>query len=305
MRASKLIAVEEASESSSIQRFKRLESSVVIIVIFIFQILSFECYICSKCNGWLTKQLDLEHENSSRRRFEEQYAIITTDVKKRVSKIEVSLAQNKERRAKEAKSKVLKLVLKNKSQLQPKKISSEELQTPPDLFLMHQEKAQNDDENCSYSFQRGLQAFERPSENASLCDQTPILSSVNHINNFTYDERLDRILNIFHGFLSLDVLNNPFTSEYKAACWILFDDELNISPDDELLVSRFVVATLLFSVENATKIHLPDNACDHISIKCNEDGFISSLDMSKYLIYCQHEFQRFGFILILLCLQFH
>ena len=120
-----------------------------------------------------------------------------------------------------------------------------------------------------------------------ICDKLPLLSPINDMSNFTFDERVHRILLIIQSMTSIDLLNNFNSPQYKAACWILYDDELQMLPDDKLIIERYVLTVFIFATsQNSTGLlHLPNNTCDIPFVACeNMEMWISSIDLSKFLV---------------------
>ena len=112
------------------------------------------------------------------------------------------------------------------------------------------------------------------------CEEFPILSPINHINNFVYDERVDRILDMIQTISSRELLNSKDSPQYKAACWIMFVDELHMSEINQLLIQRYVLAVFLFA-KNPNEVSDIDT-CDYHIITCDDRGFITALNSSKF-----------------------
>ena len=119
------------------------------------------------------------------------------------------------------------------------------------------------------------------SDNHHRCEELPILSPSNHLNDFTYDERVDRTLAVIRTLSSTESLNNHDSPQYKAACWILFDDILEISTTDGLFIERYVLAVLLYSTFQSEQTLLSMNTCDHEVVTCDNNGHISGIDLSE------------------------
>ena len=116
------------------------------------------------------------------------------------------------------------------------------------------------------------------------CDAKLNLSPINSISNYTYDDRVAKILDELYSITTLEQINIPSNPAYKAACWLLYDDDLKIEPGDRFLTQRFVLAVFLFSIGwHPDKIHqLSPITCDFDKIKCNGDGHITEINISEY-----------------------
>ena len=117
----------------------------------------------------------------------------------------------------------------------------------------------------------------------SFCDDLPNLAPISYITSFEYDERVSRMMDIISSASSKDALNRVGASEYKAACWILFDDELQIPAEDEQMLERYAIAELLYATNQDPNIVLPLNTCDYSKVSCNDKGHITMINMSKHI----------------------
>ena len=116
------------------------------------------------------------------------------------------------------------------------------------------------------------------------CGELPILSPMNHINQFEYDENVEKTLDIIHALSTLDSLNKHHSPQYKAACSILYDSH-EISVVNELLVERYAFAVFLNSLNLITEAVLPKNSCDFRGVFCDDEGHITGIDLCKYLLF--------------------
>jgi len=111
-----------------------------------------------------------------------------------------------------------------------------------------------------------------------LCDSAPVLSAQNPFQNYTYDESIAKILGILKAFSPVELFRNPHTAQYKAACWIIFDDEMKLTASDTMLVERYSLAVFLFHFERFEEFSAK-SFCeyDERRIKCNSLGEIIGL----------------------------
>ena len=119
------------------------------------------------------------------------------------------------------------------------------------------------------------------------CHERPLLASMNHVNHFHYDDRIEKIMNVIQIASSIDALSNFETPQSMAACWIIFDDIIQMSWDDELILQRYIVAVLLYSTNQNAEIMMLDKpeVCDIIGIKCNGQRHVVNIVMRKYMLF--------------------
>ena len=125
-------------------------------------------------------------------------------------------------------------------------------------------------------------AAKKNTTHSRRCDERPLLSPRNHLSDFVHDERIATLIEMIHTLSHVEEVNNIYTPQYKAACWILFDDELEMSTADYYFLQRYVLAVLVSSFYPNKPIRLPKNICDHEIVICNNDGFIISIVMREY-----------------------
>ena len=116
------------------------------------------------------------------------------------------------------------------------------------------------------------------------CFTKPILNPINGISGNIYNERVSKLLEIFASLSSHGAIHNDNTPQYKAACYILFDDINEMRVENELTFERYILYLFLIS----TKVlrfgdPLPPNFCDFDGVGCNDDGYIIELIFRKYV----------------------
>ena len=122
-----------------------------------------------------------------------------------------------------------------------------------------------------------------------VCNSGTILSPINFENNFQWDEKLDRILTIVKSISSADSLLNVDTPQYKATCWLMFQEVDNIKAD-ATLVQTYIMIVFYFSAVTVTrqdsdpdlKMLLPDRVCSLSSFQC-KNGKLIGIDFGKYV----------------------
>lgn len=117
--------------------------------------------------------------------------------------------------------------------------------------------------------------------NERQCHQLPILSPFNVVKGFQYNGRAEKIMSIIYAISSADSLNKYDSFQYKAACWIIFDDELQIAAEDMFLVERYVIAVFLYDVKQNAELLLTNTTCDFSEIVCNARGYIAEVNIRE------------------------
>lgn len=124
------------------------------------------------------------------------------------------------------------------------------------------------------------------------CDKVPLISPSNAVNNFVYDEVIERKLEAIYSLTSIETISHdPTSAQYKAACWIIFDDKVAfeneqnsigaVATDDDF-IQRYILAVFLFATEqNIEKLHV--RTCDFASkrVICNEEERITELNFQQ------------------------
>lgn len=132
-----------------------------------------------------------------------------------------------------------------------------------------------------------VQQTNTPAENKepnvqNVCDTKPVLTPINSVNDYIYDDRVARILNVLYSITTLGSINSAGSPSYRAACWILYDDELHIDPNDPFLIQRYALAVFLFAVKyHETDMVIPFETCNFDKIKCDDDGQITVINISE------------------------
>ena len=117
------------------------------------------------------------------------------------------------------------------------------------------------------------------------CYDMPILSSVNNLTENVYDQRISRLLELFDSLSSHDVIHNEASPQYKAACYLLYDDVKEMNVEDELTMERYISYLFLISTERLMWGEaLPSNICDVEGINCDINDHIIELDFCKYFM---------------------
>ena len=115
------------------------------------------------------------------------------------------------------------------------------------------------------------------------CLLKPILAPVNEL-NLEYDQRIESVMNIITSLSSVKSLNDKVSPQYQAACFILFDDEVEMTASNRFIVDRYVMSVLLFATHRYAFVDLPANTCNYRDVKCDERGHITRINWCKYAL---------------------
>ena len=113
-----------------------------------------------------------------------------------------------------------------------------------------------------------------------VCHSNPLLSPINDLSKFEFDERVSKILNTIIAISNIQDVFTVSTSQYRATCYILYDDPLQMQAEDVRLIQRYALAVLLFSTNEMTEVELALDTCVNSKFECNEQGEISSINFS-------------------------
>lgn len=112
------------------------------------------------------------------------------------------------------------------------------------------------------------------------CKDNPIISPINDLSSFAFDDRIARVLNVIQALSKMQDIFTRGTSQYEATCYILYDDPLKIKAEDKLLAQRYALAVFLFSTNQRAEVQLPSDMCFNSKFQCDEEGDIISVDWS-------------------------
>jgi len=117
-----------------------------------------------------------------------------------------------------------------------------------------------------------------------ICPFTPILSSSNLVNTFVFNDKTTQKFDMIYSISSFDDVHNRNTAQYKAACWMIYDDINDDVAIDGNWLQQYIFLVLLHSTHQETDI-LPANLCDYDEnrVECEVDGFLKSINFGKYV----------------------
>ena len=114
------------------------------------------------------------------------------------------------------------------------------------------------------------------------CFSEPILTPINELSNYTVDDRVSKLLSVIQALSIAQDIFTPDSPQYKATCYILYDDPLQIPPEDSLLAQRYALAVFLHSTNERAELQLPLDECVNSRFTCNEKSDIDGINWSKY-----------------------
>ena len=114
------------------------------------------------------------------------------------------------------------------------------------------------------------------------CYDMLVLNPINDLTGNIYNERINKLMEVFESLPSHDAIHNVVSPQYKAACFILYDDVKEMKVEDELTIERCILYLFFLSTELFTwGQSLPSNFCDNNVVWCDHDGHILALDFCK------------------------
>jgi len=116
-----------------------------------------------------------------------------------------------------------------------------------------------------------------------ICPLTPILAPLNSFNGHIFDETISRKLDLIYSLSSFDDVHNPSTSQYKAACWMIYDDTHQNDVLNNNWIERYVFSVLLYAMNEVVQI-LPKHICDYdkTRVECDTTGQIKAIDFGAF-----------------------
>ena len=113
-----------------------------------------------------------------------------------------------------------------------------------------------------------------------MCATKPLLTPFNPFNNSIYDDRIAQLLQFLHHLSSVKVLQDPESPQYKAACFILYDDHLTMTvASNKYLIERYALFVLFYSINwfGDEEVY-SQPSCEYNGIDCFDDGYIMTIN---------------------------
>ena len=115
------------------------------------------------------------------------------------------------------------------------------------------------------------------------CHLLPRLAPYNTLSNFQFDESVAKVMDLIHSLTSDVFLSDRRNAQYKAACWIIYDDVLKMPFDDKGFIERYSMAVFLFATGQSAGSIIPSNICDLDELACDNEGFITEIKYRECL----------------------
>ena len=247
--------------------------------------------------GW---ELDkVEDEVSSLRLFQKEHTSIMIELKEQINTIELFIESQLAKDVFEGRqdvtaahlSKDLLMLqqptrekpLRPSSVYQSSNISSSGNHVWKELYSEFSWENKYTDKNNHHFSVRKLQlqqSFFAIEEN-TVCGGTPILAPINTLSDFKYDERVDIILEVIYSVSTMAPFIDFNSPQYKATCWIIYEDSLKLSPENELFLERYILALFLYEMNVDAGTLISVDTCEYDMVVCNNEGKIIELHWSK------------------------
>ena len=286
-------------DGSTSRRIRRMES-LLYIMAFLVVALLFDKVSSSKRNNTTTPstmpdlsdikmaltsiydKLDVEVEQNRREIF--KYASAVSELTDKINRIELDVTESLKKRVQNLKTELLSSIVDATSQSKNEQSTSEIEELQQETFSQVSYILDSDDTSLTASTkleERQLSSVFQP--NVPTCGDLPILSSINHKNN-QVDHRLDTIMSVLRTVSSTKSLSHYNTPQYKAACWIMYDDDFQIAPTDRRFLERYVCVVFLYAAGYTDLQLFSKDACDYEEVSCNSQGHISVLNATNLSI---------------------
>ena len=284
-----IVSDDEAWKHSISKRTKRLETIVHVLVLLLVLLCSFLLYCYDSLNidhfdlhtlRQTVSTLDGAHQTYSHKSA--QFNVRINNLEEKIHSFDEKLQQHDNINVEKKLSHIIDLSKREANKEQPMDYVKKNTKTKQSFFTASTlfNKPDYIDDNIKHH--RKLQTNPDVNMNPTrICDTLkPMLSPLDAANNFTYSEEILKKLSILYGLSTLESLNNRNSPQYKAACWLLWDDPSKLKADDTLLIERYALATFFYS-QGKEGIHPPIDICGSIDITCNSMGHMTKFDLGK------------------------
>ena len=121
--------------------------------------------------------------------------------------------------------------------------------------------------------------FPDGSWNKPICPSQPLLAPFHPSNVDAYNETIAKSLDVLKSLSSPDLFQNHNLPQYKAACFVLYDDIRNTQSMSHL-IERYILSVFYFAVGLESEVM---KTCGETSnIMCNSAGYIERINYGKY-----------------------
>jgi len=124
-----------------------------------------------------------------------------------------------------------------------------------------------------------------------ICPLNPILSPMNAFNEHEFDENISNKLDLIYSLSSFDKVHNPSTPQYKAACFMVYDDTNDSQVLNNQWIERYAFCVFLYSIQQLAEL-IPRHICDYDEnrFECDDLGNIKAIEYSKNFELCTQFF---------------
>lgn len=113
------------------------------------------------------------------------------------------------------------------------------------------------------------------------CGRRPLLSTLDGNKVFEQNSTLSKVVDSIYALSSWELLLDPNSPQYKAACWILHDDVLQPMSNLDLIVERYAFAVFLYATHQEAELFLTSSTCDYSGVTCERDGVITKIEWGE------------------------
>ena len=118
------------------------------------------------------------------------------------------------------------------------------------------------------------------------CENRPYISPINEHSKFTFDDRVAKTLSVIQALSDTADIFAKGSGQYKASCYILYDDPLRMNPESNLFAERYAIALLMYSTKEMAEVELMKHHCDNPQLECDEEGFIIGINLGTLQNIC-------------------
>ena len=111
----------------------------------------------------------------------------------------------------------------------------------------------------------------------AVCPSQPLLAPFHPSNPDLHDETIANALFMLHGLSSPELFQNFNSPQYKAACFVLYDDP-HATQSMTHLIEQYAISVFYFSTGLEREIM---NTCE-FELTCNAEGYITEIVYGKY-----------------------
>jgi len=112
------------------------------------------------------------------------------------------------------------------------------------------------------------------------CVKSPIIAPANEVTLFSFDVHIQQSLDIIQALSSVEEIHRRGSVSNLATCYILFDDSLQVDPEDPIFPERYALALFMIALDLEPEVELAQDPCTIGMITCDEKGVIRGLNFA-------------------------